>query len=347
MARFDEQYETVTTVRESESMVSHPSPLEVMMEPEGDLLRITPDIACLRMVMVNAYFVGSREDRWSWVLVDTGIGGNAAGWIKDAAESYFGPRARPECIILTHGHFDHVGGVVELARKWNLLVYAHELELPYLKGASDYPPPDPTVGGGLMARIAGFYPYNPVDLGNRVRPLPADGSVPGLEGWQWVHTPGHTPGHISLFRQLDGVLIAGDAFVTTNQQSALSVFSGRQKVCGPPTYYTQDWTAARSSVRKLAALRPSIAATGHGIPMHGERLDRELQDLARDFDRKAVPRHGRYVDSPAVADKQGVIWLPPRRLHVLPGLLGAAAVTGGLLAGRKLVQQFRRSRRQA
>lgn len=319
---------------------SHPGTTGAHLKHEGRLLRVTPDVACLQLIMVNAYFVGDRDGRESWVLVDTGMGPSAAQRIKAAAEAHFGPRARPECIILTHGHFDHTGGVVELARKWNVLVYAQEMELPYLTGKADYPPPDPTVGGGLMARLSGLYPRSPVNLGYRVRPLPQDGTVPGLPQWRWIHTPGHTPGHVSLFRQADGVLIAGDAFVTTNQQSALSVLTQRQKVHGPPTYFTQDWPAARSSVRQLASLRPSVAATGHGIPMQGRELERQLQNLAANFDRIAMPRHGRYVREPAVFDKDGVAYVPPKPLNYAPVVAGLAALAGGVLAG-KLVRRSR------
>ena len=44
----------------------------------------------------------------------------------------FGENNKPKAIVLTHGHFDHVGAVVDLVRKWDVPVYAHEAELPYL-----------------------------------------------------------------------------------------------------------------------------------------------------------------------------------------------------------------------
>lgn len=313
----------------------------VLMRRRGDLLQVTPDIACLTTGIANCYFLGVRSERWSWVLVDTGVPGSRDR-IMQVAENHFGPRAHPECIILTHGHFDHVGAVVELARKWNLQVYAHELEMPYLTGQSDYPPPDPSVGGGIMARMSRWFPRAPVDLGNRVRPLPADGSVPGLPNWQWLHTPGHAPGHVSLFRASDRALVVGDAFVTTKQESAYAVMTQQQKVHGPPAYWTIDWNAAKESVRRLASLRPSIAATGHGIPMHGSRLECELVDLARNFDRKAIPRHGRYVEEPAVTDRQGVVYLPPRRLDVVPLAIGAASVLAGGVALARWAQRRNR-----
>ena len=60
--------------------------------------------------------------------------------------------------LLTHGHFDHVGALGELAGGWKAPVYAHLLEMPYLAGAASYPPPDPTVGGGLTALLSPLFP---------------------------------------------------------------------------------------------------------------------------------------------------------------------------------------------
>ena len=66
----------------------------------------------------------------------------------------FGHGNRPAAILLTHGHFDHVGALKTLAEEWDVPVYAHTLELPYLTGRSSYPPPDPSVGGGAMAAMS-------------------------------------------------------------------------------------------------------------------------------------------------------------------------------------------------
>lgn len=77
------------------------------------------------------------------------------------------------------------------------------------------------------------------------------------------HTPGHSAGHISLFRSSDGLLIAGDAFVTTIQESAFFAITQKKEVHRPPAYYTSDWDAAHQSVKILAALHPEIAVTGH------------------------------------------------------------------------------------
>nr|WP_275983899.1 MBL fold metallo-hydrolase [Paenibacillus hamazuiensis] len=253
---------------------------------------VLPDLVCLPLQIVNICLVGHPESDSEWVLVDAGMPASHEK-ILLAAGHHFG--RKPAAIILTHGHFDHVGALLELVREWNVPVYAHELELPYLTGRADYPPADPTVDGGLVTEMSPLFPNEGIDLDDHVHPLPADGTVPGMAGWRWIHTPGHTPGHISLFRDADRALIAGDAFVTVKQESLYKVIVQEQEISGPPKYFTTDWQAARDSVVKLEALKPSVAVTGHGIPMSGERLAAGLSELAVNFESIAVPEHGRYV----------------------------------------------------
>jgi glyoxylase-like metal-dependent hydrolase (beta-lactamase superfamily II) len=300
--------------------------------PHFALMDVTADVAMLDLVLVNAFFVGDPADGpEGWVLVDAGIPGAASRFIR-AAEERFGRGARPRAIVMTHAHFDHAGSVEALAEHWDVPVYAHELELPYITGRSAYPPADPTVGGGFMARMSFLYPRGPYDVGSRARALPADGHVPEMPGWRWVFTPGHAPGHVSFFRDADRMLIAGDAFVTTKQESLASVLTQHKAMHGPPAYYTHDWDAARNSVRRLAALHPYIAVTGHGLPMANPRLDHDLDELARHFDELAMPRKGRYVHHPAVFDRHGVVAVPPPVPDPFPKVLLALTVAGAAVA---------------
>ena len=263
-------------------------------------VEVAPDLAYLRLAIVNAVFVGVPGAR-DWVLIDAGITG-MANRIRHAAVERFGADVPPAAIVLTHGHFDHVGALEELAREWDVPVYAHPLEAPYLDGSASYPPPDPTVGGGLTALLSPLFPRGPVDVRDRLRPLPEDGSVPPLPGWRWLHTPGHSVGHVSLWRDADRALVAGDAFVTTAQESAYAAVTQEPELHGPPKYFTHDWQAARESVRRLAALAPELAVTGHGRAMRGAAMRDALQALAQDFDRLAVPDGGRFVHAPQRAE---------------------------------------------
>lgn len=266
---------------------------------EDGTREVAPDLAYQRLAIVNVAYVGLPGG--PWVLVDTGVAGSAAVIVRSAAER-FGPKSRPAAIVLTHGHFDHVGALTELADRWDVPIYAHPLEHPYLDGSASYPPPDPTVGGGMMSTLSPLYPRGPVNVSRWLAPLPSDGTVPGLPGWSWIHTPGHTPGHISLWRESDRVMISADAFITTRQESAYAVAVQAPELHGPPMYFTQDWEASRDSVRRLSALEPELVVTGHGRAMQGEAMREALRTLAADFDRIAVPEEGRYVGDPARPD---------------------------------------------
>ena len=278
------------------------------LEPTLDAARndrtheVLPDVAYRRLAIVNVVFYGPSQagDR-GWVLIDAGLSGTKS-MIKAAAARRFGSNARPVAIIMTHGHFDHVGAVEDLAREWDAPVYAHPLELPYLSGRASYPPGDPSVGGGLMTALARLYPRGPVDLGTRLQVLPDDGTVPGMPSWQCIHTPGHSVGHVSLWRESDRTLIVGDAFVTTAQESAYAVAVQRAELHGPPMYYTVNWDKAGESVTQLADLEPDLVITGHGVPLRGADMRTALHHLAREFNRIAIPENGKYVRTPARAE---------------------------------------------
>ncbi|MFD1017706.1 MBL fold metallo-hydrolase [Thalassobacillus hwangdonensis] len=253
--------------------------------------QVLEDLAFYRTLIVNVCMIGKANSK-DWVLVDTGIS-HYGERILEAAEKRFGKRTPPKAIILTHGHFDHVGSAIYLSKQWDIPLFVHPGEWDYVIGKRDYPVGDSTVGGGLFSLISPFYPTEGVNLARYVERLPEDGSLPFLSEWKYIHTPGHTPGHISLFREKDRTLIAGDAFITVKQESSFAVFTQHQKVHGPPAYFTPNWEEAEKSVKKLADLNPSLALTGHGLPMEGAILQKQLRELADNFREMAIPKHKR------------------------------------------------------
>ena len=299
---------------------------ELVEQYTSRLFAVAPGVWGRKEVFANLYFI---QDQISgeWAIVDAGLPWSASN-IKRIVYDLFGEGNYPSCIILTHGHFDHVGALKTLLKDWDVPVYAHPLELPYLTGQSSYPPPDPTVGGGLMSALSFLYPKGPIDIREHVRPLPDDNSIPGMPEWKYIHTPGHSPGHVSLFRERDKVLIAGDAFVTTKAESAINALTYIRHFSGPPKYFTCNWASAKLSVLKLSALDPEIVATGHGVPMRGAEMRNQLGILARHFDDIAVPAQGRYVNEPAVTNGSGVVFLPQNKekIHTAIKLVAASAV---------------------
>lgn len=283
--------------------------LETLQTYTSQLFQVAPGVWGRKELFVNCYII-QDETTGKWALVDAGLKWSAPS-IRTMARELFGENSKPAAIILTHGHFDHVGALGALLDEWDVPVYAHEMEMPYLNGKSAYPPADPSVGGGMMSTMSWMYPTGPINIAKSLKPLPYNGTIPELPEWKYIHTPGHAPGHISLFREKDRVLIAGDAFVTTKSESVIYALSHLKHLSGPPKYFTCNWASAKQSVMKLEGLNPEVAATGHGKPMQGEELRTELRSLVSNFDQVAMPSEGRYVNEPAVTNENGVQFLPP------------------------------------
>jgi glyoxylase-like metal-dependent hydrolase (beta-lactamase superfamily II) len=82
-----------------------------------------------------------------------------------------------------------------------------------------------------------------------------------VAGFTVLETPGHSAGHIALWRESDRVLIAGDVINTMN------VNTMRPGLYEPKAYFTPDPVRNRASLRRLAAHRPALLCVGHGPPL--------------------------------------------------------------------------------
>jgi len=176
-------------------------------------------------------------------------------------------------IILTHHHTDHMGNLAAIKNRTGARVLAHAADVPVVTGEKPHPGPR-TEGavnkllGATMGRIG-----QAEAVSTTVDQQVEDGDMlPVGDGLRVVHTPGHTPGHISLLMESRRLLFVGDA--------AANLMGLRQS----PALFTEDIEQSRDSIRKLAALEFDTACFGHGRVIRGEanvRFRRLVERLAR------------------------------------------------------------------
>ncbi|MNC20361.1 putative metallo-hydrolase YflN [compost metagenome] len=181
-------------------------------------------------VLLNSTLVWDEHEA---VLIDAGFHGHGQQ-IVDGMRTAGVPFERLSAVILTHQDIDHIGGVqdlIKLAAK-PLTVYAHALDQPAIEGAV------PLLKRELPPQLQHMFnlPYH-VKVDHTLN----DGEVlPFCGGVEVIFTPGHTPGHISLYLQTSRVLIAGDALPSVNGE-----------LQAPTHQTTPDLPAAMDSLRKL------------------------------------------------------------------------------------------------
>jgi len=227
---------------------------------------VAPGINRLDVAHVNCYLVASEG---GLTLVDAGLPGTAR--LLDSLLTRLGARTSDiDAVILTHGHFDHVGMARSLSDDGvDLMVHPDDAALvrrPYRyaheRSRWVYPLRYPRAIPGLISMTA----HGALAVkGATAAPAIADGQsldVPGRPRVIW--TPGHTGGHCAFVFEHLGATMCGDAMVT------LDPYTGRrgpQIVAGAAT---ADSTRALESVGALRGADTGVLLPGHGEPWtHG------------------------------------------------------------------------------
>ncbi len=209
---------------------------------------------------VNAYLL---EGPRGLTLVDTTSFGTAEGLLKELEDGGFA-LGDVEQIVLTHRHADHAGGAAYVLQRHRVKVLAHAADIPALCGRAQ-----PAKGVSekvrrLVERL--WFPYRPLEV---VVPVEQSQPLRAIPQWQVLHTPGHTPGSISLYQPTERVLLCGDALSNRDGRLALS-----------PSRYNDDGLTAAGTAQRLAQLPCDVLGCGHG-PVIKTAADRALDALAK------------------------------------------------------------------
>ena len=271
----------------------------------------------LSLGFVNVYFLDDGKPGGEWALIDTGLPWHFSAIVREARRRY--GNQKPAAIYLTHGHYDHAGSAAALAAYWNVPIFAHEAELPFLTGQCDYPPAEPSSCGGWLSLASRFASTRGRDL----RPF-VQSFTEGPLGWEIVPLPGHTPGQVGFWHADTQTLIAGDALMNL----VVDRWRPHKGLNWPPPPFTTDWFATRKSLDRILALRPTTLCFGHGDPLT-QLAPGELEEQTRWF---AIARAGRYIGEPVRQASDGglvVAPIPPDPTRKVAKALALGALAAG------------------
>ena len=211
-------------------------------------MEIAPNVHLVPGIIANPYIIVDAD---GLTLIDAGLPGSQKKILQYISERGYSAQNIVR-IILTHSDLDHFGGAAAIKRASGARVFASAIEADAIsKGvASRQIRPRASARRVFMSVVRLFFKPEPVHVDQIV----AEGqTLPALGGLLVLETPGHTPGHISLFSPSTGVLFVGDSIVSHDGTLVPSLPAN-----------TWDAEKAAASVRKQAALHPRLVCSGHG-----------------------------------------------------------------------------------
>lgn len=222
-------------------------------------LEVSWNLYGLLAIPVSVWLVRSPD---SWTLVDSGPPETADEMVAAIKRATGGQGV--ERVVLTHGHYDHAGGLAALRLAWNPAVLCHAEEADFVTGERSYREVPARTWHFWVGR---FFIQRLSTTQSVARRLARGQSV---EGMALIHLPGHTPGHIGLLHPNDHAVICGDTLMTL-----------RGRISPPFILVTPDPFQAQASIRRLGELDFAHLLPSHGSPILERGREAVLEYLSR------------------------------------------------------------------
>lgn len=197
-------------------------------------MKVTDNIELINGTMANCYAVNLEGKN---ILIDTGTKGSS----KKIIEYYKKKNMKPDMVLITHYHPDHVGGLKAIKTEFNPEIYVPDVEVGVISGRENMTP-----AKSLASRmVAGFMKSDPVEDLKKASDLK-------MEGIEVVETSGHTPGSTSYYFKNEDAMFVGDAVVVSSGKLGLN------------RTFTLDMQKAEESRKKIIDSPSKIILSGHG-----------------------------------------------------------------------------------
>lgn len=217
-------------------------------------MEITTGVHLIPGVTANVYLILESN---GLALIDSGLPGSASKILKYIDSLGFGPEDIDH-IIITHADEDHYGALAKLQFMTGASTYASLIEANAIQqGKSSRQLRLVGFKKFLFNFLRKFFHAKPAQITTKIS---ENQILPFIGGLHVLATPGHTPGHISLYSPSQGILFAGDSMRSTGEY--LTPSSGVN---------TWDEEEAIISVKKQSRLGARIVCVGHGPVIYEAR----------------------------------------------------------------------------
>ncbi|MGC8561698.1 MAG: MBL fold metallo-hydrolase [Thermoplasmata archaeon] len=196
-------------------------------------MKLTENIDLIDGTMANCYVVYTKDKT---ILIDAGMKGSA----KKIIDYFETNNKKPDIVLITHCHVDHIGGLYDVESKYHPEIFVPDAEVEIARGKEKMPSKK-----GLMSAMVGLTKARPVESARSLSEL-------NLPGMQKIDTSGHTPGSTSYYFEDLAAIMVGDAVSENNGKYEFN------------RSFTLDPERAEMSIKKILEMHGISAYPGHG-----------------------------------------------------------------------------------